>query len=273
MGGLILSVVGFLSSGFIIPLLWPTFSSSNLSQFVSLTAVLIGLFAGALVYRRIYDYVNHQKQIRDWRRDYALSLVKDIYAPLYDETSSLADRVAKFDSFVQHSSDGAFLQLIKSYRRLFVDYEVTTALVYFVSSLGSYSDKARDVFDSTHNSIPEAFHRVTGHTETEPGCANLMHVFGNEHKLFLDAPILKEIHDWHRDRFVEAHRKVEVLAGRNPAEDFEEILRIVKDKHAESIQAFEMVHSAASQDGETAVNRLAQIIKDPSIIRLDFRVF
>src|SRR6267143_4401806 len=55
------------------------------------------LFFGAILSLRIYDSVNRKAEKRQLRQEYALSRVKDIYAPLWDETVALIERAEKYD--------------------------------------------------------------------------------------------------------------------------------------------------------------------------------
>src|SRR2546429_8632722 len=55
------------------------------------------LFFGAILSLRIYDSVNRKAEKRQLRHEYALSRVKDIYVPLWDETAALLELAQSYD--------------------------------------------------------------------------------------------------------------------------------------------------------------------------------
>src|SRR5207245_9068805 len=95
------------------------------------TGLAVLLF-GAIVYIRVYDYVNRKAEKSQLRQEYALSRVKDIYVPLWDETAALIESAERFEWADMRYGDAERQELWKrGYERkmkgrlgLFVDDEL-----------------------------------------------------------------------------------------------------------------------------------------------------
>ncbi len=101
--------------------------------------VLAGLFAlffGSIVAIRVNDFINHRNQRRNWRQEYALSRVRDIYGPLYDETSALLGQLEIFEDVRTVQSFygpvepkiGGFVEISQRHFGIFLDEQAKTLL-------------------------------------------------------------------------------------------------------------------------------------------------
>jgi len=181
--GVLVIFIGWIFFGFIFRFIFPIVDETTLKQVGQVTdifGVLFGLFIGAIVYKCIYDYINHEKQKRDWRHDFAIRHQEEIYSPIWMSTNEIMMGISKYYEPAQLESLGRSygpdLSLTTSYTinrshhqyhddiingplQLFIDKNALSLLKSFINSVNKYkeihveADKAINeiVFKSIYN--------------------------------------------------------------------------------------------------------------------------
>ena len=156
----------------------PTNSLDNqINQASALFLALTGLFAGSNVYLTIYDYVNHCNQLRGWRHDYAIRNMRDIYAPLWEETQGLLSNIGGYrgayfspktyvfspglNSSAPSVSLGGFKELFDSHLQFFTDIQLKELLSTFHQSIKEYNK----VMDQIREQMPIEIKRTISNTD------------------------------------------------------------------------------------------------------------
>jgi hypothetical protein len=267
MTGLILVCASYIVAGFLIPILMPEIDKDSLRQFVALLAVLTGVFAGALVYKKIYDYVNHQKQIRDWQHDYALSQVREIYAPLYEETNRFNEAVQKHGSISVGFDESQFSAMKRKHFRIFLDSSAFNFLETFHTALNDYGDQYGKTWGDIYRMIPVLCSEATGLETHNSGIGRLIEFLQQDQRYLYTSENLQKHQDWFRNRFVEIYRGVEGLIPNKADGHYESIIESIRS--SESMKDLEKVRLDCMLKGERALSRLTEIIKDPSRVVLE----
>ncbi len=270
--GLVLNAILFITTGFILPIILPESVKTTLIQFSSLLTVLIGLFSGALVYKKIYDYVNHQKQIRDWQHDYALSQIREIYAPLYDETNNLIEQLQAFGTMIPSIEERQFSMIKKKHLSMFMDSRTYNLLETFHKALDNYEEIHRQTWNDFYHSCETICIETTGLDPQGGNVIGLRDFLIQNWGFFLGSAKSQKLHKYILEAFIRTYIQTRGLKQEHAENDFNTItLRIqslpsVKNLKAFSIQCQEM--------GELAMHRLTEVIKYPDriILKADSRL-
>jgi hypothetical protein len=150
--GAVVSAIAWILFAFIIEIPYSHLSDRQVSQIdkaSSLFAVVFGLFAGANVYLKIYDYVNHRSQVRDWQHEYALRTMEQVYAPIWDEISGMLREIEHYGDPTEWKpllagGTGAaaktygFKEVMASHLGLFVDFDTKQLVEKFLDAAAEY---------------------------------------------------------------------------------------------------------------------------------------
>jgi len=150
--GAVVSAIAWILFAFIIEILYSHLSDRQVSQIdkaSSLFAVVFGLFAGANVYLKIYDYVNHRSQVRDWQHEYALRTMEQVYAPIWDEISGMLREIEHYRDPTQwkpllagateaETKTYGFKEVMASHLGLFVDFATKQLVERFLDAVAEY---------------------------------------------------------------------------------------------------------------------------------------
>ena len=154
LSGLVLTISGFLFFGIAVPAFLPKWSGNTSSLASSLFLALAGVFTGSIVYMRIYDYVNLRNQVRDWRHEYAMKHIEEIYTPLWLETRGIIQAVGQFNasttwqSYVPPNKGGlfrskVFADIMNGPQHLFVDWTLYTLFMGFHDQVAKYDQSIK----------------------------------------------------------------------------------------------------------------------------------
>src|SRR5207245_1041043 len=191
--GLVLTAVGWVETTFIAPYYEPLkFTASQSSN----AATLAALFLGAIIYVHIYDYVNSRAEERQLRQDYALSRVKDIYVPLWEETAALVELAARYeraelrwgDADQQELWKRGFESMMKGPFRLFIDVRLRGLLSSFHATLPVYNDAWSAARKDLHWQARAVASQLTGQPEDDSLTSELADVLMNNSGLVWGAP-------------------------------------------------------------------------------------
>jgi hypothetical protein len=277
MEGLILAAAGFILTATVIPALFPDLDSDAVSRTSALFIALVGLFTGTIVYMRIYDYVNIRNQMRQWRHEYALRRVEDIYAPLFEQTRGLI-RLMQDHSDISsqlHRTKWAgssepvqmgFEEIMESHLGLFVDASARTLLQAFHDSSIAYEKAHRDAWTNLYNSASQEITKLTGDKNLSGNASEMMAALTQYSRMIYD-PHQTDLEEDARKRFVGAHNMLFHELER-AASDFTGIVSRLRE--LESTKQLRDARARAIPKGESAVVRLKEIIQDPTSVVLDF---
>src|SRR2546428_3699283 len=180
--GLALDVVAWVVVTFGAPIYDPL---RPLGPLLPASTGLAVLLFGAIVYIRVYDYVNRRAEKRELRQEYALSRVKDIYVPLWDETTALIESAGRYEWAEMRYGDEerqeiwkrGFDRMMRGPLRLFVDDRLRELLTAFHSTLPAYnrawSAARSDLFNQSRIATSEMTGQPAGDSPTSD-IANLI---------------------------------------------------------------------------------------------------
>lgn len=130
----------------------------DLNSAGTLFLALVGLFAGAIVSKSIYDYTNRYNQLREWKHDQAEKWIEEIYTPLWLETNGTLKALGSYhpsttwQGFVPpakgslYRSD-VFVDIMNGPNYLFIDHALYVFLRHLHDQVAKYDEalkKARD---------------------------------------------------------------------------------------------------------------------------------
>ena len=243
----------------------------------SSAAGLAVLFLGAIISIRIYDYVNRRAEKRQLRHDYALSRVKDIYAPLWEETASLMELAGRYESAElsyggQEKAELAkrgFAGVMKGPLRLFVDSELQALLSSFRATLPVYnkawSTARNDLYDQARVAARELSGRPEGDGPTTE-IANLL--MTNDRHVWGATDFGEDALRYVRERFREMYVRIPGLKPNEADAAFDRLLARLRS--LESAEALRRGSRTCLASGQRVIQRLEAIVRDPTSLVLDF---
>ncbi|MBU0685633.1 MAG: hypothetical protein KJ653_07310 [Candidatus Thermoplasmatota archaeon] len=251
------------------------FGSFDAGPASSLLTVITGLFLGAIVSKAIYDHINRESQKRQWRHDYALTRVKEIYAPLWDETmdalTALNDYREPRNLYSEYRSvDGqrdaqmGFRQMEDSHLGLFIDGNARDLLKHFHDSLDNYRSANSVAWRDIHVVLEQNVQKVMEKYSSQGSPNDMIMAYQSHLRVVFDAQA--DVRS-SRDQYSSAHEFIS--HSRQAAhEDYGETLTALRN--LESVESVRNARGAAVVKGAKALGRLKDIINDPSSVVLDF---
>jgi len=236
------------------------------------------LFLGAIISIRIYDHVNRKAEKRQLRHEFALSRVKEIYVPFWDETAALLELAQAYDrAELEYGTEEqkeiakkGYAVLMKGPLRLFVDSQLQSLLVPFHKAVASY----KDAWQRAHDDLPEQAQRLatalTGQPASGGPTRQISDLLVTNNTLIWGAPRIDERWEQNlRDRFREAFAQVPQPPHGNDADaalaGVRGLLRV--RPLAETMRQASRVCVEA---GERVIERLEGILRDPTSVVLEF---
>ena len=275
--GLVLTAVGWVETTFIAPYYEPLkFTASQSSN----AATLAALFLGAIIYVHIYDYVNSRAEERQLRQDYALSRVKDIYVPLWEEAAALIESAARYewaelrwgDAQRQELWKQGFENIMKGPLRLFIDVRLRGLLSSFHATMPAYNDAWSAARNDLYYQARAAASELTG----QPEDANLISEFGD--LLTTNSGLVWGATDERgtgtqvfRERFRQAYSRIP--AARPDTMHMADVRLgelLTRLRSRPSAEAMRRASQTSVAAGGLAIKRLEEIVRDPTRAVLDF---
>ena len=251
------------------------FGSFDTGPASSLVTVFTGLFLGAIISKAIYDHINRESQKRQWKHDYALIRVKEIYAPLWDEAQDALTALRNFrlprdlrseSRSVDGVRDGqiGFGQVMDSHLGLFVDGDAKGLLQQFHDSVDGYRQRYSTADGDIYKVAEQNALRVLKEYKSQAGRSEMIEAFRQWPQVVFDPQAV--VND-SRDRYSHAH---EFFSHSRQAafKDYGETLTALRD--LEYVEIVRDANVVAIAKGEKALSRLREIISDPSNVVLDF---
>ncbi len=243
--------------------------NASFSALTALLAARVGLW--------VYAFLAEEGQKREWKHDYALSRVKDIYAPLWDETVALLERVENYDTAdlryggpqAEEIGKHGFDHVMASSLRLFVDSDVKARLFTFHVAVGVYN-RARDI---AHNDAYEesgvAAAELTGQAADQGPTGGIANLFRNNMRFVWGARDSGEgAKRAMRDRFGEMFAQVRSAGPNETVATFEALRDRLRSR--ETAEAMRRESHACAAAGKLVIARLEEIVQDPTSVVLEF---
>lgn len=248
-----------------------------LGQQSTTSAGLAALFLGAIISIRIYDFVNRKAERRQLRHEYALSRVKDIYVPLWDETVALIELVERYDSADlryggeerDQLSKRGFAAVMKGPLRLFVDSRLQELLSTFHADVQIYNKVQNATRTDLYDQAGVEALDLTKRSEDDSATNAIATVLRQNDRLIWGATDFgEEAVRFARDRFREAYARIPELdpAGADAAFD-RLVQRLRSRKTADTLRR---VSRDCAASGQRAIQRLEEIVRDPTSVVLEF---
>jgi hypothetical protein len=243
--------------------------SASFSALTALLAARVGLW--------VYSFTAEEGQKREWRHDYALTRVKEIYAPLWDETVALLERVENYDiadlryggpegeNLAKHGFD----HVMASSLRLFVDSDVKSRLFTFHVAVGTYN-KARgiahnDAYDQSRVGAAE----LTGQAADQGPTGDIANLFSNNMRFAWGATDSGEdAQRAMRDRFGEMLVRARSADSKETVAAFEALRDHLFSR--DTAKAMRRESQACAAAGKLVIARLEEIVRDPTAVVLEF---
>jgi hypothetical protein len=138
----------------------------DLSSAGTLFIALVGLFAGAIVSKSIYDYTNRYNQLREWKHDQAEKWIEEIYTPLWLETNGTLKALSGYHSsstwqgFVppakgSSSRSDVFVDIMSGPHYLFIDWTLSVFLRHLHEKVAEYDKALKKARDDIYNKAVE----------------------------------------------------------------------------------------------------------------------
>jgi hypothetical protein len=292
--GLILVIVFWVATAFFIRPNAKASEAEPLSGFLSLLTALMALFAGALVYKKIYDYTNQQSEKRKLKHDYMLRHLEEIYMPLWVETDDILRGIENYwegssidgihsaiysrfqpgftsTQFAQ-SRPPSLKEILNGPYRLFVDAKALILATAFSESI--------DAYKRTHEeSDADLSHIVTSAVLALTPSRNL---FGSEESIrsvFLSGPqggcyahvyVALANPQARQTLEIKFTGAINVAPGANvpnPKADFDGIMTSLLNSL--KVKSFLDAREDCLRKGKALIDRMQEIIKDYNKIVLD----
>ncbi len=238
-------------------------------------SVLTGIFVTAIISIYVYDYVNRQNQLRGWRHDYALSVVKEIYGPLFDETNRLIRLVKALEdipgnvqrSYLPADRPMGYAAFSEIHLALFVDAKAKALLEDFHDSLDKYVAVKRSAWEELLKVADDdsmGFARQAGNPEVGKGLSSAFISYRN----FIFDPAGYPAHEslaraYYRENFVGRG-----LGDEKAAEAaFNATLNHIRGQP--SVKEFKAARDECVARGLAALDRLRAIMRDPTTVQLE----
>ena len=242
----------------------------------SAAAGLAALLLGAIISIRIYDYVNRKAERRQLRHDYALSRVRDIYAPLWEETAALMELAERYENADlryggeerQQLAKRGFAQVMKGPLRLFVDSELQAFLTSFRATLPVYNKAWNVARNDLYDQAGRAAQELTGRKPSEGVTSEIGNLFMTNDRLLWGATDFGEdARKDMRNRFREAYLRVPEL---KPDADAAFDRLVARLKSLETAEAMRRESRNCVAAGKLVIQRLEEIVRDPTSVVLEF---
>jgi len=236
------------------------------------------LFFGAILSLRIYDSVNRKAERRQVRQEYALTRVRDIYVPLWDETVALLERAETYDFAElryggQEGEDLAkhgFDHVMASSLRLFVDSEVAARLFTFHVAVAGYNKAHGIARNEAFEQSKVAAAELTGLTADQGAAGGIANLFMNNIRFVWGATHYGEdAQRAMRDRFREMFDQARPAAGPKETTAAFDALRD-RLQSLDSAKAMRRESQACAAAGKLVIARLEEIVRDPTSVVLEF---
>ena len=240
------------------------------------TGLAVLLF-GAIVYIRVYDYVNRKAEKRQLRQEYALSRVKDIYVPLWDETAALIESAERFEWADMRYGDAerqelwkrGFERMMKGPLRLFVDDKLRGLLSTFHSTLPVYNRAWSAARTDLYGQSRIAVREMTGQPEGDSPTSDLANLLMTTDRFVWGATDLGEdgVRNTH-GRFREIFSRIPGMKPDNAESALDKL--VARLRSLDSAEAMRQASRTSVAAGELAIKRLEQIVPDPTSVVLEF---
>ena len=240
------------------------------------TGLAVLLF-GAIVYIRVYDYVNRKAEKRQLRQEYALTRVKDIYVPLWEETAALIESAGRYEWAEMRYGDAerqeiwkrGYERMMKGPLRLFVDDKLRDLMSTFHSTLPDYNRAWSAARTDLYSQSRIAAREMTGQPEGDSPTSDIANLLMTTNRFVWGAMDLGEdgVRNT-RDRFREMYLRI---PGVTPSESDSALDKLVARLRAlDSAETMRQASRASVAAGELAIKRLEEIVRDPTSVVLEF---
>lgn len=282
--GAVVSAVAWVFFAFGFEMLFSNLSERQVGQLdkaSSFFAVVFGLFAGANVYLKIYDYVNHRSQIRDWQHDYALRNMEEVYGPIWEEIAGRLRQIERLDNPDQwkpvlvsgtgtEENKYGFNEVMASHLGLFVDSVTKERVERFLDAVSEYRKKYLEAWDTLYEEANKKAKEIGDRIGSRDSSGLSQTIIANK-MVVLDPEMSRRqyvgtsnLEEWVARQFINNH-KIKSGSEQSATNDFNEYITYLR-----GLQVFEALRTKRDEcfkRGDFALARLREIIKDPSQVR------
>jgi hypothetical protein len=243
----------------------------------SASAGLAALFLGAIISVRIYDYVNRRAERRQLRHDYALSRLRDIYIPLWDETAALMELAKRYDAaelwygtperheLLRHG----FVAIMKGSLRLFVDAGIKALLSSFHAAVAKYNKAVSTARNDFYAKAQVFAHELTGRPEGDAVPTAVANLFTTNNRLVWGATDFgEEAEQAMRVQFREMYSRGRTTAPKETDAAFNNLRDRLRS--LDTSEAMRRESRTCVDSGERVIRRLEEIVMDPTSVVLEF---
>jgi len=243
----------------------------------SASAGLAALFLGAIISIRIYDYVNRRAERRQLRHDYALSRLRDIDIPLWDETAALMELAKRYDSAElwygtperQELLRHGFLAIMKGPLRLFVDAGLKALLSSFHAAVAKYNKAFSTARNDFYAKAQVFAHELTGRPNGDAVPSAVANLFTTNNRLGWGATDFGE--DAEQAMRVQFHEMYS--RGRTTgSKEIDAAFNNLRDRlrSLDTSETMRRESRACMDSGERVIRRLEEVVMDPTSVVLEF---
>jgi hypothetical protein len=282
--GAILSAIAWIFFALIFEIFFPNLSERQVGQgdkASSLFAVMFGLFAGANVYLKIYDYVNHRSQIRDWQHDYALRNMEEVYAPIWEEITGMLRRIERFEDPEQwkpllvsgtgtEGNKYGFKEVMASHLGLFIDFDTKQRVEKFLDAVSEYQKEHPKMWNTLYEEANKKAKEIGDRIGLRDSSILSQAIIPNN-LVVLDPEMSRRqivgggsLEDYVAKLFINNH-KIKSESEPSAKTDFAEYIAYLRGLQV--CKTMRLMRDECFERGNFAFARLREIVEDPSRVR------